>query len=219
MGASTFQDKLVNCTQQQLSQPTARSAVTVLGRWALFATQAHAADNHSGLVDIFDADSGAWSTSQMSHSRTNMCSTTWGPLAIFAGGSDGRGLPKSRHVDVWDSRTGAWSLHELAMGRDLLACASAGNLTLFAGGSAPQVNQSETASVEVRVTACVSCQGGRWRTGASALLLPRANLRLVFLVVRVRRSGTIARACGQYCRRASRTHVKNRRRWPSAAVS
>ena len=147
--AKSFQDTLVNCTQQVLSQPTARSAVTVLGRWAVFATEDHMDGNHSGLVDIFDAQNGAWSTSQMSHSRTNMCATSWGPLAIFAGGSDGRGLPKSRNVDVWDSRTGAWSLRTLAMGRDLLACASAGGVTLFAGGSAPQANQSETASVEM----------------------------------------------------------------------
>jgi len=31
----------------------------------------------------------------------------------------------------------------------LLACASAGDVTIFAGGSAPQANQSETASVEI----------------------------------------------------------------------
>ena len=158
--AKSFQDTLANCTQQVLSQPTARSAVTVQGRWAVFATevfacpaplpvhcrprtaahssrfaspfpqsigyahtdraQDHADGKFSGLVDVFDALKKTWSTTQMSHSRTNMCSTTWRHLAIFAGGSDGRGMPKSKQVDIWDSTTGDWSTRQLHIGRDLL---------------------------------------------------------------------------------------------------
>lgn len=37
----------------------------------------------------------------------------------------------------------------MSIGRDLLAAASCGDYTIFAGGSAPGINQSETAEVDV----------------------------------------------------------------------
>jgi len=140
---------LTNCTQQVLSVPGPRAAASVQERFAVFAFQAHSDSNNSGLVDIFDSKTKRWSQSRFSASRTNMCSTSWKHLAIFAGGSAGRGLPKSPSVDVWDSTTNTWTVQQLQIGRDLCGCASAGNVTIFAGGSAPQANQSETATVEI----------------------------------------------------------------------
>ena len=141
--------QLEKCLPQNLSQPGARAAASVMGRFALFALQAHSDDNNTGHVYLFDAARRAWSSTRMSASRTNMCSTSWRHKAIFAGGTAGRGLPKSRSVDIYDTITGTWTLHNLTVGRDLLGCGSAGNYTVFAGGSAPQANQSETASVEL----------------------------------------------------------------------
>jgi len=56
--------------------------------------------------------------------------------------------------------THSFITRQMTIGRDLLACASQGDYTLFAGGSAPQVNQSETAEVDIwnHVT-------GAWTTG------------------------------------------------------
>lgn len=141
---------VTNCTQQSLSFPGARAAASVLGRYAVFALEAHADDANTGAVDIFDAATGAWRGGRMrGASRTNMCATSWRHLAVFAGGTAARGAPKSRAVDVWDSVSGLWSEYNMSIGRDLLGCASAGNYTVFAGGSAPQANQSETAEVDV----------------------------------------------------------------------
>lgn len=137
-----------NCTQQ-VTLPGGRAAASVLGRFALFALEGHTTDLHAGHVDIFDVETSSWSAGKLSAARTNLCSTTWNHLAIFAGGTADRGQPKSDVVDIWDSTTHEWSTRNLKIGRDLLACASAGNFTIFAGGSAPQVNQSETASVEL----------------------------------------------------------------------
>jgi hypothetical protein len=153
--------ELKQCKQQILPVPGSRKGASVLGRYALFAMTSHSDDPNSGRVDIYDAETHAWSQTNLSTSRTNMCSTSWQHLAIFAGGATARGQPKSSSIDVFDTSTGKWSLLELAMGRDLLACASAGNYTIFAGGSAPQVNQSETLSVEIwnHIT-------GEWTHGA-----------------------------------------------------
>ena len=137
-----------NCTQQ-VTLPGGRAAASIFGRFALFALEGHSTDLRAGHVDIFDIETSSWSAGQLSAARTNMCSTTWKHLAIFAGGTADRGQPKSNVVDVWDSTSREWSVHNLKIGRDLLACASAGNYTVFAGGSAPQANQSETASVEI----------------------------------------------------------------------
>ena len=137
-----------NCTQQ-VTLPGGRAAASVLGRFALFALEGHSDDLHAGQVDIFDVETSLWLAGRLSAARTNLCATAWNHLAIFAGGTSDRGHPKSDLVDVWDSKTHEWSVQRLQIGRDLLACASAGNYTIFAGGSAPQVNQSETASVEI----------------------------------------------------------------------
>jgi hypothetical protein len=144
---------LKNCSNPALSVPIpgAYAAASVLGQFAVFANEGHASQSaDAGKVFIFDSKTASWRTGQrLSAARTNMCATTWKHLAIFAGGTDERGQPKSKVVDVWDSTTDTWTAHSLSIGRDLLACASAGDYTLFAGGSAPQVNQSETDSVEL----------------------------------------------------------------------
>jgi hypothetical protein len=81
----------------------------------------------------------------LSPGRTNMCSTSWKHMAIFAGGTAARGLPKSNLVDMYNTVNKTWAVHKMRTGRDLLACASVGDYTLFAGGSDPH----ETASVEI----------------------------------------------------------------------
>ena len=140
-----------NCSLQKVGEPVPRIATSVLNQFAVFVVTSHFDNPMSGQVNIFDAETKGWSATgrMLSPSRTNMCTTSWNHLAIFAGGSTARGHPKSTFVDIWDSSTNAWSVMNLRIGRDLLACASAGDITLFAGGSAPQVNQSETDSVEI----------------------------------------------------------------------
>lgn len=142
--------EITNCTQKQLKVPGCRSGTSVLDTYAVFVIETHSDANNSGHADIYDATTKTWKSSQMpTPSRTNMCSTTWKHLAIFAGGTAGRGLPKSKTVNVWDSTTDTWSTYNMSIGRDELACASVGDFTLFAGGSAPQANQSETDEVDI----------------------------------------------------------------------
>jgi hypothetical protein len=38
--------------------------------------------------------------------QTNVAVSSWGPLAIFAGGTLKRGLPKSDAIDIWNSTSG-----------------------------------------------------------------------------------------------------------------
>lgn len=142
--------QVTNCTQKKLEIPGCRSATAVLETHAVFVMETSSDANNSGHVDIYDATAKTWKSTQMpTASRTNMCSTSWKHLAIFAGGTVKRGEPKSRLVNVWDSTTDTWSTYNMSIGRDLLACASVGDVTIFAGGSAPQVNQSETDEVDI----------------------------------------------------------------------
>jgi hypothetical protein len=147
---------LTNCTQLKIPGTMAgRSAAAVsdgsTNTYALFAVNSHdnASDPDNAIVDVFNATTKTWFKTKMSGGRTNIASTTWKHLAIFAGGTANRGQPKSDRIDVWDSRTNTWTLEHMTIGRDLLGCGSLGDYTLFAGGSAPQVNQSETAEVDI----------------------------------------------------------------------
>jgi len=121
-----------NCTQQRLPLPYSRVGCSDVagGRYALLAAEGHVDDPNASSVAIFDTATGTWSTSHLSAGRSNKCTTAWGNLAIIAGGTPARGLPKSTSVDVWDADTGLWSLQHMSIGRDLLACASAGPYTV-----------------------------------------------------------------------------------------
>jgi hypothetical protein len=42
----------------------------------------------------------------LARTQTNVAVSSWGPLAIFAGGTLKRGLPKSDAIDIWNSTSG-----------------------------------------------------------------------------------------------------------------
>ena len=110
------------------------SATSVAGRFALFA-----GGYRSSTVDVFDALSGSWSTSQLSGERYLMAATSLGDVALFAGGVDfSEPTTFSDAVDAFDARTGLWNRSTpLSEKRSGLAAATARNVTLFAGGRGP----------------------------------------------------------------------------------
>jgi hypothetical protein len=106
-------------------------------------------------VDIYNGDSGSWTTAQLSSARYDLAAASLPEqsLALFAGGYDGngaRGLPVSRLfsfspnysdysavVDIFNAATGQWTTTLLSKARSQLAAASlpAQGLALFAGGT------------------------------------------------------------------------------------
>ena len=47
----------------------------------------------SKVVDLYNSETGAWSTAQLSVARTRLAATSVGNAAIFAGGWTGGALP------------------------------------------------------------------------------------------------------------------------------
>ena len=126
-----------------LSLARGRFAATSLGSYAFFAGGllsegggiGDPSSNFVDIVDIFDANTGVWSTATLSQARCDLCATTVGKYALFAGG-----FGTSNVVDTYDSskgepnNPGAWSTTVLSEGRSRISATSVGGYALFAGG-------------------------------------------------------------------------------------
>jgi len=75
-----------------------------------------------------------WSTANLAVPRSQLCSTTVGGKAFFAGGYIAAGTTTNA-VEIYDSSTGAWSLTALSTPRGWMAAGAVGNKALFAGGT------------------------------------------------------------------------------------
>ncbi len=104
-------------------------------------------------MDIFDANSGRWSTAALSVARHYLAATSLPNqgLAIFAGGA-------SNAVDIFDASSGRWSTAALSVARGYLAATSLPNqgLAIVAGG---------TAGFAVDDVMCVVCVVMGWKGG------------------------------------------------------
>jgi hypothetical protein len=92
----------------------------------------------SDAVDVYDADTGAWSTLRLSQARMGILPVVAGQQVLFAGGYTGfrgpaRDVDWTDRVDIFDSATGAWSMAELTAGWRFLGFA-VGDRAVFAGG-------------------------------------------------------------------------------------
>ncbi len=74
----------------------------------------------SNVVDIFDGNSGRWSTANLSVARFSLAATSLPNqgLAIFAGGNIGD-YSSSKVVDIFDGNSGRWSTAVLSVALDL----------------------------------------------------------------------------------------------------
>eukprot|EP01084_Bolivina_argentea_P036923 68262_1 len=128
---------LENCPLQYLSTPKSPigvSAITGTNQYALFATEAHINTTNCCNIDIYSYKTNSWSTTTLPEARTNLASTSWNNLVMFAGGNPQKGMNKSNRVDIYDVTTGQWNLKYLSEGRDLVAAVTLNNITMFGGG-------------------------------------------------------------------------------------
>jgi PKD repeat protein len=86
-------------------------------------------------VDIYDADTDAWSRVFMSAPRSGLAATSLGNKAFFGGGYSGQIVPYTDVVDIYDVETGTWTSTNLSLSRAYLGAASVGTKVLFAGGT------------------------------------------------------------------------------------
>ena len=129
-----FAGELIHTTAT-LSEARSELAATSVGNLALFAGGS-GVSGYSDTVDIYHADTGAWSTAALSQPRRRLAGATVGNLALFAGGKYG-GSAYSDRVDIYDAQTGTWSTASLSGPRCGLTATSVGSLAMFAGGYGP----------------------------------------------------------------------------------
>jgi hypothetical protein len=114
------------------SLPRARAGMsaTAVGNKAFFAgSSAFAASE----VYVFDAQSWAWSTLQLSQGRALVSATSNGDLVFFGGGYVRSGHHSST-VDIYDTRDGTWSTTNLSVARARTVALSVADKVIFAGG-------------------------------------------------------------------------------------
>jgi hypothetical protein len=75
------------------------------------------------VVDIYDAITDRWSSTQLPSPQGDAAATSVGTKAIFAGGA----------ADVYDTSTGQWSTTTLSEGRTEMAATTVGTKAIFAG--------------------------------------------------------------------------------------
>ena len=117
-------------TTANLSQARYYLSATTVGNKAFFAGGAHAS-GYSNVVDIYDADTGLWSTDTLSQGRYYLSATSVGSKAIFAGGFGPPGATASNVVDIYDTDTGLWSTDTLSQARGVMAATTVGSKELL----------------------------------------------------------------------------------------
>ena len=151
-------------TTERLSQARYYLSATTVANRAFFAGGA-AASGYSAVVDIYDADTGLWSTDTLSEGRYYLTATTVGNKAMFAGGFTGPpGAVPSNVVDIYDADApegSRWSTHTLSQARGIVAATTVGNRAIFAGG---YIDSTEGYSDVVDIYDAEAPDGSRWST-------------------------------------------------------
>ncbi len=105
-----------------LSEPRAAMGSAVVetpnGPIALFGggTSAVSGPYTTDLAEIYHANTGTWSTANLSQARAHLSATTAGHKVIFAGGITNDNVLSDR-VDIYDAITGEWTTASLSLPR------------------------------------------------------------------------------------------------------
>ena len=90
----------------------------------------------SAVVDIYNAQTGEWSTESMSVPRGELCATAVGDTVLFAGGATGAQYSPTDVVETYDVTTGQWGpVAHLSQARFYMAATTVAGKALFAGGA------------------------------------------------------------------------------------
>lgn len=110
-------------------------ACAAAGSKVLFAGGAVGGYDHiSKTVDIYDAITGKWDSSQLSQERFSLTAASIGNKILFVGGRVDNNTNLSDVVDIYDVTTGNWTTSQLSHPMHSCAAASIGNKIFFAGG-------------------------------------------------------------------------------------
>lgn len=91
--------------------------------------------SRSDMIDVYNATTNTWSTSQLSLARTNLFAASAGSKILFAGGDTALSpFYQTKRVEIYDVITGIWSMGQLSLARAQMTAVSADTKCFFAGG-------------------------------------------------------------------------------------
>jgi len=149
---------------EELSIPRFDIGVVSYGNRVFFAGGSDMNQNICyNIIDIYDTESGSWSTDTLSMARAAMGATVVGDLAIFAGGYDFNEV--TDRVDIYNFSEDTWSTDTLSEARGWCAALTLGNEVVIAGGMKADNTPSDRVDIYDATT-------GSWKT--ASLSFPRA---------------------------------------------
>jgi hypothetical protein len=113
----------------------------------------------SDVVDIYDAQTGIWSTETLSVARSWLAATAIGDTVIFGGGTTDFPPAPSSVVDLFHVSSGTWSSTSLSQARWALSATAVGSRALFAGGTPDGGGGSDVVDVFETLNAVSYCFG------------------------------------------------------------
>ena len=123
----------------ELSAPRWNIATVTAGTKVFFAGGVYYDDGDNGIstnvVDVYDAATNQWTTTQLSDARHGIAAATIGDKVFFAGGQTGDGITMSDKVDIYNLSTNSWSTTVLSQPRQYITAVTTNNKIYFAGGN------------------------------------------------------------------------------------
>lgn len=156
------------------------SGVAVLGNKIFFAGGGIQQDNGFGAwqyggksssdVDVYDAVTNVWSTTQLSSARSPVGASV-GNKVIFTGGDD---YSPSSKVDIYDAGTNLWSAISLSEVKHINQLSTSANKIFLAGGSADLITGSGKMYKKIDI---YDASSDTWTV--DALSLPRGEMGVI----------------------------------------
>ncbi len=129
-------------------------------------------DTRSSAIDIYDASSNTWSTSQLSTRRTPQGASA-GNKVLFAGGDEWYSIAiPSNVIDNYDGNTNSWTPGSLSETKGLPQIATSGNKVFLAGGAA-QIDGDYFFGITKRID-IYDAASGQW--SVDSLSIERASM-------------------------------------------
>jgi hypothetical protein len=186
IGASDVVDIYNNSTGTwttgHLSKPTYYMATAVVAQKAYFVTIYNQNTQHHAL-DIFDAESGQWSTIEVPVQGFIESETAVGNKIVFLAESGGhqdgpRSVRGTLIAEVYDTQTNRWSTHYLGQSAFDPNIAVKGNQAVFLGGDTRDVSGPNTG---FRIARVFDARTGAWSTSRPPRAIGRSATTAVSL--------------------------------------
>ncbi|WP_264328552.1 MULTISPECIES: neuraminidase-like domain-containing protein [unclassified Wolbachia] len=132
-----YDDETRSWTTCTTSEARMSVTVAVVGKKAIFfaGNKGYDSSNHvicSSQVDIYDSETGSWTTHTASEGRYSARVGVVGKKAIFFG--DIKTIGNSSKIDIYDSETGSWTTHTTSEAREWISVAVVDKRAIFFGG-------------------------------------------------------------------------------------